>query len=348
MYYISRNYKSIFDAAGKAKIDCEFALKNLGFKNLGFTQSSIPNSTIGTIKNFFGISYALLRLPFKSTICTQYPNNKFRKLILTVARLKKCKIITIVHDVKSLKGRAEHIEKELAQIILSDVIIVHNNSMKQWFLENNTPIPIIVLGVFDYVSKHKPNQNLSNIIGKQYNIAYAGGFSKGKNSYIYDFDILENHNYCLKLYGVGFNSNNRKIAEEKSVIEYLGSFPSDQIAYSIKADFGLIWDGVSTTSCSGQYGAYLKYNNPHKTSLYILCGIPIIVWRSAAIATFVEEHKIGICVDNLKNLNSILGNLSLKEYNVMKANVYQLQDKVSRGGFVNDAVTKSLLLLKNN
>ena len=31
MYYISRNYKSLFNAAGKAKTDCEISLQNLGF-----------------------------------------------------------------------------------------------------------------------------------------------------------------------------------------------------------------------------------------------------------------------------------------------------------------------------
>ncbi len=122
MYYISRNYKSLFNAAGKAKTDCEIALQNLGFENLGFKQSSIPNSAIGTIKNFFGITLGLLRLPFKSVICTQYPNNKFRQLILFFAKFKSCKIITIVHDVRSLKGRVKDVEKELSKIVCSDVI----------------------------------------------------------------------------------------------------------------------------------------------------------------------------------------------------------------------------------
>lgn len=347
MYYISRNYKSLFNAAGKAKTDCEISLQNLGFKNLGFRQSSIPNSAIGTIKNFFGITIALLRLPFKSIICTQYPNNKFRKLILFFVKLKRCKMITIVHDVRCLKGRVKDVENELSKIVCSDVIIVHNDSMKQWFLEQGTKIPIVVLGIFDYVSDEKPIQNKAIIKKGKYDIAYAGGFGEGKNAYIFDFDILENSKYNLKLYGIGFDESKRKAKEEDSVIFYEGAFPSDEIAHKIKADFGLVWDGISTEACSGDLGEYLKYNNPHKTSLYLLCGLPVIVWDKAAIATFIVENSLGIGVSNLKDLNSILENVSETDYKTMKSNVLKVQEKVMKGQFVETAVKKALEVLNN-
>lgn len=347
MYYISRNYKSLFNAAGKAKTDCEFTLDKLGFKNLGFKQSSIPSSALGTIKNFFGITIALLRLPFKSILCTQYPNNKFRNYILFFAKLKRCKIITIVHDVRVLKGRVKDIKKELSKIVCSDVIIVHNASMKAWFLEQNTSIPIVVLGIFDYVADEKPLQNKDINKSDVYSIAYAGGFGEGKNAYIFDFDILAHSAYHLKLYGVGFDASKRKVSEEESVIHYQGAFPSDQIAHKIEADFGLVWDGISTESCSGDLGAYLKYNNPHKTSLYLLCGLPVIVWDKAAIASFIVDNNLGISISNLKDLNAVLENLTEADYKLMKANVQSVQEKVMNGKFVGDAVKKALEKLKN-
>ena len=347
MYYISRNYKSLFNAAGKAKTDCEFTLEALGFKNLGFKQSSIPSSAIGTIKNFFGISMALLRLPFKSVLCTQYPNNKFRGLILFFAKLKRCKIITIVHDVRSLKGRTKDIQAELSKIVCSDVIIVHNEAMKAWFLEQHTTIPIVVLGIFDYVSNEKPLQNKEINKSDAYSIAYAGGFGAGKNSYIFDFDILEHSNYNLKLYGIGFDASKRKVSEEASVIFYQGAFPSDEIAHKIEADFGLVWDGISTESCSGDLGAYLKYNNPHKTSLYLLCGLPVIVWDKAAIASYIVDNNLGIGISDLKDLNTVLEKLTQEDYKLMKSNVLSVQEKVMTGQFVETAVKKALEVLNN-
>jgi len=345
MYYISRNYKSLFNAAGKAKTDCEVVFNKMGFKNLGFKQSSIPNSAVGTIKNFFGILFALLKLPRRSIIITQYPNNKFRGMIVFFAKMKHCKIITLVHDVRILKGRTKDVEAELKQIVNSEVIIVHNPSMKQWFLDQGVTIPIIVLGIFDYISEKKPMQNATIIPKDSYDIAYAGGFGDGKNSYIFDFDVLENSNYNLRLYGVGFDPNKRKVVEDKSVVYYEGVFKSDEVAYKIESDFGLVWDGISTETCSGNYGEYLKFNNPHKTSLYLLCGLPIIIWDKAALADFVKTHNIGITVSNLKDLNKILGDLTSVDYLKMKQNVADIQIKVMQGYFVETAINKALSVI---
>ncbi|PKV51680.1 hypothetical protein ATE84_3772 [Aquimarina sp. MAR_2010_214] len=342
-YFISRNYKSLFNAAGKAKTDCESILAEMGFKNLGFKQSSIPNSAIGALKNFFGITFALIRLPYKSTLCTQYPLNKYRNYVLFVAKLKRCKIITIVHDVRFLKGRTSDANKELKKIIASNSIIVHNDAMKDWFLEQGVKIPVIVLGIFDYIlNEGLPDQN-NNVTGeKLHEIVYAGGFGDGKNSYIYDLDQLERKNFRMNLYGMGFDYQKLKTEKEKSILTYEGAFPSDVVAYHIKGSFGLVWDGTSTEECSGQYGQYLKYNNPHKTSLYILCGLPVIVWDKAAISTFITDNNIGFTVSNLDELSDKLESLSLEEYKNMKTNVDLVRTKIISGGYLNDAINHAL------
>ncbi len=342
-YYISRNYKSLFNAAGKAKTDCESILQQMGFKNLGFKQSSIPNSAVGTIKNFFGISLALLRLPFKSTLCTQYPLNKFRSYILFIAKLKRCRIITIVHDVRFLKGRTGNASKELEKIVSSDAIIVHNSAMKQWFVEQGVEIPIIELGIFDYILKDGlPLQNNENTGKKPYEIVYAGGFGEGKNSYIYDLDTLKEHDFRMKLYGIGFDYEKLKVPKETSIISYEGAFPSDKVAYHIEGSFGLVWDGTSTEECGGQYGQYLKFNNPHKTSLYLLCGLPVIVWDKAAISTFIVENNLGFTVKNLKDLSSKLEKLSHEDYQKMKENVDHVRTKIISGKYLDKAVNEAL------
>ncbi|GAA4277960.1 beta-1,6-galactofuranosyltransferase [Aquimarina mytili] len=342
-YYISRNYKSLFNAAGKAKTDCENILSEMGFKNLGFKQSSIPSSAKGTIKNFFGISLALLRLPIKSTLCTQYPLNKFRKYVLFGAKLKRCRVITIVHDVRFLKGRTSSAEKELKKIISSDAIIVHNEAMKKWFLDQGVQIPVIVLGIFDYLSNQGlPEQNNTNTGKKPFEVVYAGGFGEGKNSYMYDLDTLEKNNFKMNLYGLGFDYEKLKVPKENSILDYKGGFPSDVVAYKIEGSFGLVWDGTSTEECSGQYGQYLKYNNPHKTSLYILCGLPVIVWDKAAIGSFILENGIGIAVSNLKDLSDTLENLSQEEYLEMKKNVNEVRKKIISGGHLSDAIHQAM------
>ncbi len=344
-YYISRNYKSLFNASGKAKTDCEIVLERYGFKNLGFKQSSIPNTAFGAIKNFFGITIALLKLPFKATLCTQYPNKKFRNYILIVAKLKRCKVITIIHDVRSLRGRTSKKNAELS-IINTEVIIAHNPAMKNWFETQNTSSSIVSLNLFDYIADQRPTQNDNHFKGSTFEIAYAGGFGGTKNSYIYEIDSLDHDNYTLNLYGGGFEEDKRKVNQQDSILNYQGLFPSDQIAYALKGDFGLVWDGITSNTCSGQYGEYLRYNNPHKTSLYLLCGLPIIVWSEAAIAPFILENNLGLSVSNLKDLDRILEKLSIEDYNAMKKNVLKAQEQVRTGGFLQKAIDKALDAIK--
>lgn len=340
-YYISRNYKALFDASGKAKTDCEYALRNMGFKNLGFKQTNYTSSAVGTIINFFGITWALLRLPFKSTLCTQYPLNKFYTYITFIAKLKRCKVIAIVHDVRSLKGRVKNVAKELSKISNSAALIVHNPSMKQWFVDQGFKMPIHVVGIFDYINEGEaPTQNENKGAIEQHEIVYAGGLGQGKNSYLYDFDTLENPSFKVKLYGLGFNEE--LVSKTKTIISYQGAFPSNEIAYKIEGSFGLVWDGNSLEECSGPYGQYLRYNNPHKTSLYILCGLPIIIWDQAALSDFVVDNNIGVRVSSLKELDTILANLTDAQYQQMVANVFEVRKKLMTGGFLTTAMKGAL------
>lgn len=342
MYYISKNYKSVFNASGKAKTDFEYALKTVGFKNLGLKQSNIPNSAIGAIKNFIGITIALLRLPFKSILFTQYPVNKYRNYIMFIAKLKQCKTATIVHDVSFLRKRTKNKSKELKIICRSDVIVVHNAIMKQWFLNQGISIPIINLEFFDYIVATRPSQNDIFENKEVYNLVYAGGYGGKKNSYVYGVDEINTENFKLKLYGKGFDFEKLLVSEEKTSVLYQGAFPADKIPYEIKGDFGLVWDGNSIKTCSGQYGEYLKYNNPHKTSLYLSCGIPIVIWKEAALAPFIEKNKLGVTISSLEELNSILENLSFEEYKLIKENALNFQKKVITGVFAKEAINMTL------
>lgn len=98
----------------------------------------------------------------------------------------------------------------------------------------------------------------------------------------------------------------------------MGFVKSDDLIATAQGDFGLVWDGTSVSTCTGDFGEYLQYNNPHKTSLYIRCQLPVIIWNKAALADFVRENGIGICVDSLEELEKILNTLSEEEYAEMK------------------------------
>jgi len=337
-YYIARNYRSKFDAAGKAKMDCETILEKNGWHNIGFRQTWISNAIVGTLISAFGITWALIRLKRKSTLCLQYPLNKFYKYILWGASLKKCKIITIVHDVYALKGKKLTTEEEIGILSKSECLILHNASMRKWFEDNDCVAQLINLDIFDYLHKPTCAQKRTPVNYEDYRIVFAGGMG-GDKSFIYKFDDLKRGNFRLDLYGVGFDDSNIK-DENNTILDYKGCYLSNEVIDYIDGDFGLVWYGDSLDTCEGATGQYLKFNNPHKLSLYLQCEIPIIIWDKAAMADFVVSNKIGITVNSLEEINSKIANITKEEYNLFKENADRIKNNLSEGYYLTVALNK--------
>ena len=125
----------------------------------------------------------------------------------------------------------------------------------------------------------------------------------------------------------------------------MGFVPSNQLIATASGHFGLVWDGDSLDACSGDMGEYLRYNNPHKTSLYIRCHLPIIIWKQAALAPFVSQRGIGLCVDSLREIGSALNALTPERYAEMRHRVEELSLQLSQGHFFREALGKAFAYL---
>lgn len=49
---------------------------------------------------------------------------------------------------------------------------------------------------------------------------------------------------------------------------------------------------------------------PHKGSLYLALGMPIIAWKESNIATLIEKEGLGIIVESLDEIDQKLKSLS--------------------------------------
>lgn len=337
--YIARNYRSKFDAAGKAKIDCETILEKCGWRNIGFKQTWIANSIIGTTLSALGVTWALLRLKSKSTLLLQYPFNKFYRYSLWGAKLKNCEIVTLVHDVATLKARHLDPSNEIALLSRSDKLIVHNDLMGQWFREQGCKTDLVNIEAFDYLHTPVVDVPKEEVNYEKLRIVFAGNMGT-KRSFIYDLDNVDDQHFTFYLYGVGFEPENVKNPKNTN-LHYKGKFPANEVIDRIDGDFGLIWYGDSLDSCDGAIGQYLKYNNPHKLSLYILCGMPIVIWSKAAMAKFVTDNDIGITVDSLEDLPDAISKLTKQDIERMKAHATVLKDKLENGGYLSEALAKA-------
>ena len=106
----------------------------------------------------------------------------------------------------------------------------------------------------------------------------------------------------------------------------------------MEGSFGLVWDGVSAKTCEGIYGNYLRVNNPHKTSLYLASGIPVIIWKEAALADFIEKQHCGILVDSIDDITEKIKKMSDQEYCEIQKNVCDIGKKIRDGYFYKKAL----------
>ena len=130
------------------------------------------------------------------------------------------------------------------------------------------------------------------------------------------------------------NSNRsfRELAKQMTRDDYL----------IILGDFGLVWDGTSIDTCAGNYGTYLKYNDPHKTSLYLVCGFPVVVWEKSAISRFVLARGAGIAVASLLEAGDAIAALSPKEYEAMCKNAAAVSAELRSGSYLKRAVAECM------
>lgn len=263
------------------------------------------------------------------------------KMIPLIQKKKKAKFIAVIHDLESLrlgvyKGVGHNYElvntADNQVLRYFDKIICHNDYMKKYLIEKGfEEDKLVSLEIFDYLTNAQMNNQVTD------GLAIAGNLSKGKSTYIYEL-LKTNPNYKLNLFGPNFD----KSVELGEKIEYFGSFKPEVLPGELRGKFGLVWDGESLETCSGNTGNYLRYNNPHKTSLYLASGIPVIIWKEAAIAKFIEENNAGVVVGSLLEIENILNNISEEEYVRIKKNAEQIGKKLREGYYYKKALEKCL------
>ncbi len=330
-------------AGSKARDDASFFAEEAGYKPLNIKCCEISDSIFGRLlrrcRPFMSYLSAYHKIENNSIVLLQNPfyYKQFgrEKCISMLKNKKNCTIVSLIHDVEFLRGSnwkntSTQPEFEFMKAT-SDYFIVHNDSMKAEFIKNGfDEKSLISLDIFDYrvdgELKAKPvDENTPDVI-------VAGNLNPIKSPYVYLLNSPE-VGVPANLYGPNFEGD-----KDDKLIKYNGSFPSDKIPEIIEGKFGLIWDGDSITGCNGETGRYLRYNNPHKTSLYLVSRHPVIIWKEAAMAKFVERENVGITVDSLSEIREKIDAVSSDEYNKMLENTEKVAEKLEKGYYLKSAL----------
>lgn len=327
-YLLTELPKNIYNAGYKAKNDIRRALSG-----------RVIDLTVGEcfrfdkLPAFWRLLRQLRALPKGAELILQCPiysffNKKFLPLLCRAIQRRRLRLTLILHDVDSLRYQDTALNQLERQLYgMADRVVVHNEEMKKvlWDTHGIPMEKMTVLGIFDYLLD-TPSAGADRTYTKT--VLVAGNLAPDKAGYLYQLEVPVN------LYGGGFDA-----AQAGENLHYMGSFSPDELPAHLMGNFGLIWDGDSPHTCMGQTGEYLRINNPHKTSLYLAAGFPVIIWKQAALARFITDNGLGLAVDSLTDLPAALKELTPEAYEEMRQRVEAFGARLRDGAYIRRALT---------
>ena len=332
------------DAGTKAVQDATTIAEESGFKSVFVKMRTTRDGALAKAERQIGYwndwnmvyhaiepeSIVLLQNPF------HYKQLTREKILRKLKDIKKVKFISLVHDVEELrKFRYNDYYKHEFETMLEivDVLIVHNDRMAEFFKQRGVPEEkIVVLEIFDYLQDNEPATTPTF----EKKITVAGNLDTKKCVYIKELSELKGVE--VQLYGPNFDPAMKEAAH----IHYGGSFPPDEIPSKLTSGFGLVWDGTSIDGCHGDAGQYLRYNNPHKLSLYLSSGLPVVIWSGAAEADYVQKNQVGIIVNSLRDLTGRMNQMTQDDYRLWSQNTADVSKKLMSGMYLRDALKKAI------
>ena len=318
--------------AAKARMDVKEIAVREGYKIITLFHNGYFKPYI-VCEMIYGCFRTICHTGKNDRLLIQYPyypnwvNQLFLQLLRFGKKIKKYQVTMLLHDVPALRQRIsqpDNDQKILTSEIQSwswvDCVICHNESMLAMLRKAHSFDQYSVLGVFDYLYD-------GLVCGRNYKVnptvMIAGNLAKEKCGYIYQLKNVKGIRFDL--FGINYSGD---VTEN---IKYRGKYSSDELISHLDGQFGLVWDGDSIDTCNGDFGEYLKYNNPHKFSLYIAAAVPVIVWECSALADYVKKNGLGICVRSLHDLPEVLRNISENDYRKMCQNIGNIRENIVHG-----------------
>ena len=359
LYQFFEVHKESFNAGSKAVEDVFEIARRMGAKSwpiIRLHDKDLPlprciNRLIGWV--VWKIQELWLKVVFPSEVVLliQHPlmtgralmcSKEGLQLIRWLRKNRKLRVITLIHDISELRSGGRVITADMPDSLsnvlsYSDVLIVHNEVMLDWLKKHGASNKkLVVLEIFDYLT----TSTYSDIdISKKNSITFAGNLRPDKCGFLKRTDEVPDVEWYL--YGAKFDPS----VMNGKAIHYCGCVKPDELPCHLKCGFGLVWDGDDLEGCSGEWGGYLKWNNPHKLSLYLASGLPVVTWQKAAVSGFIHRNDVGFTVENLKDLSKIMRNISNDRYREMCGNARKISGLLRDGHYIRSAIEKALVLI---
>ncbi len=326
--------EAFFCASKKAPSDVQRTLESIGAKPeflvLPDAKSKIK---VWAIKIYYMMRLYSKLKPNDELFFQGYGFERSVAILVRLARRKNIKSHYIVHDINFLRYDEFYSDKKEVEFLkLFDCLYVHTENMVKHLHRLGISTPMKIMHIFDYYSDD-PVMAKEETFALKNVVAFAGNLDKSVFlAKLVNTEIPSNITY--RLYGISQDASKL----ENSQIKYMGAFQPNRTG-ALKAGWGLLWDGDSVETCSGDLGLYLKVNASHKLSLYLACGMPVIVWKESSLAEWLTQKGVCITINSLKEIPEAISNLSDNQYSKMIDNSIKLSVQLRKGELL-----KALLL----
>ena len=193
-------------------------------------------------------------------------------------------------------------------------------------------------GVRDYILKRYngnpgfdlvfPNYVSSDMIPKRFarklsdvdgeiHIVYAGTITSKIEGHHYDlreiFMEIAERGFHIHIFAAREDEAYLRLAEERKLIHYHGHLDQRMLMQELtKYDYG--WAGFN----DAMNKEHLDVTLPNKAFEYLACGLPILTLPHKTLSEFVEEHQVGVVINDLDEMMERLVEAQALRENVLK------------------------------
>jgi hypothetical protein len=176
--------------------------------------------------------------------------------IVSYACTKGVKVIFFIHDLDGVRFQNPLLNLSDSTCLDMAYCLISASPAMDKILDTGLRVSKKVRKVdyryWDYLVDDVPNDHTDALL------CFAGNLSK--SSFIAEIpEALVNAG--INLYGKGMQEIYRG--------DFCGQYPPEKLVSVLDGKFGLVWDGKSASTCTGNFGKYLRINTSHKFGLYI-------------------------------------------------------------------------------
>ncbi|WP_253296017.1 hypothetical protein [Enterococcus raffinosus] len=319
------------DSVSKARADVAEIAEEIGFQKLYiYRYIDELESDQSLLSRIDGITAGVSK---GDVIVYQYPSyNQFKFETVFVERLRQrgARVVLLIHDSELLRDNS--FLKEIDLFNQADMLITHGEKMELELKKFGISTTMVSKELFDYLI---PNEQILMQDSLEKDIVFAGNIQK--SIFLKDWDYQTK----IQVFGAKDDSKLGKNVEYKGVYSQF-----DLLRVIPKNCFGIAWDDDLPNG--GKYREYTQYNAPHKVSLYLSLGLPVIVWRNSAVSEFIDKYHLGYSIDSLAEIDSLMEHIDEDEQIYLKNRVNKFSYLLREGIFTKKALiqVEQFLLLK--